>query len=306
MSWLNVTHELLAPEIIDLPRVNDRVGFLYLDAVSVRQDETGVIAYSKKGTMRVPCATTLVIFLGPGTSISQAAVLTLSRHGTTIVWTGSRGGGGVFSVARPLSSSSDYAAAQAVAWADETRRRAVARRLFLRRFPDVPLEENTDLNTLRGLEGARVRGVYAAMRKIHGLPNWRRRHAGDDLDPVNIALSVANSLLYGVAGAVIGALGLNPALGFIHSGNARSFALDLADLYKMDTAVPSAFACANVDNPGQQVRRSMRSYLADLRVHADMVRAITDVLELPRKTTDGNDILAEDGYVAGGWNQEST
>ncbi|MEZ5323156.1 MAG: type I-E CRISPR-associated endonuclease Cas1e [Microthrixaceae bacterium] len=288
--------------MVDLPRVADRVSFLYLDGAVIRQDETGVVAYSTGGNVRIPCASTLVLFLGAGTSISQSAALTLARHGTTVVWTGVEGVGASATV-RPLTSSSGLAEAQAAAWADVEQRHRIARRLFLERFPSDEVPSDTDLDTLRGLEGARVRHCYERFRRIHDLPEWRRRQRAEDLDPVNIALNVANAMLYDTAGAVIGALGLSPALGFIHAGNVRAFALDLADLYKTRSSIPSAFACAESSDPGGDVRRSMRSYLADLRIHADMVRVITGLFG-DVGSEDKNVIIGEGGYVEGGWSQE--
>lgn len=301
MSWLRETRALSLPRVIDLPRVTDRVSFLYLDAVSIRQDETGVVAHSSEGRIRIPCASTLVLFLGAGTSITQPAALTLARHGTTVVWTGVEGVG-VSAAARPLTSSSAFAEAQATAWTDPQKRRDIARRLYQFRFPEE-IGDDVDLDTLRGMEGARVRAAYDRLRRIHGIPDWRRRFSGSNLDPVNVALNVANSMLYEAAGAVVAALGFIPSLGFIHSGNARSFVLDLADLFKTSTSIPSAFACAESKDPAADARHSMRSYLADLRIHARLVRFLSELF--PVDDTETNRLIGESGYVEGGWNQES-
>ncbi len=58
---------------------------------------------------------------------------------------------------------------------------------------------------------------------------------------MNQALSAATTCLYGLVHAVVVALGCSPALGLVHTGHDRSFVYDVADLYKMDLAVPVAF-----------------------------------------------------------------
>ena len=153
------------------------------------------------------------------------------------------------------------------------------------------------------MEGQRVKATYATLRRIHHLPDWRRVHEKTDADPVNAAMNVANGMLYDVATAVIGALGMSPALGFVHSGNVRAFSLDLADLYKMETAAVSAFACALSENPTGDVRRSMRSYLSDLRVHAGMVKTIQKLFPIDTDV-DQNELTSDEGTVEGGWNQD--
>ena len=50
--------------------------------------------------------------------------------------------------------------------------------------------------------------------------------------------------LYGLAHAVIVALGCAPGLGFVHVGHECSFVYDIADLYKAEVTIPIAFEVA--------------------------------------------------------------
>ena len=61
---------------------------------------------------------------------------------------------------------------------------------------------------------------------------------------MNQALSAGNACLYGLAHAVITALGCSPGLGFIHVGHECSFVYDVADLYKAEITIPIAFEMA--------------------------------------------------------------
>ena len=63
-------------------------------------------------------------------------------------------------------------------------------------------------------------------------------------DPVNRAISAANSCLYGICHAAIVSSGYSTAIGFIHTGKMLSFVYDIADLYKVDLAIPMAFRVA--------------------------------------------------------------
>jgi CRISPR-associated protein Cas1 len=112
---------------------------------------------------------------------------------------------------------------------------------------DEPLDEQLTLEQIRGKEGVRVREAYARASRETGL-SWKgrsyRRDVWDAADPVNRALSCANSCLYGICHAAIVATGYSPALGFIHTGKLLSFVYDVADLYKADVTVPVAFRVA--------------------------------------------------------------
>ena len=86
---------LAAPTAVMLPRIADALSFVYLDVVRVVQDSTGVCALveSPRGEERVyiPTAALSCVMLGPGTSITQPALTTFARHGTTVLCVGSGG-----------------------------------------------------------------------------------------------------------------------------------------------------------------------------------------------------------------------
>lgn len=129
-------------------------------------------------------------------------------------------------------------------------------------------------------------------------------------DPVNLALSSANTCLYGIVHAAIISMGCTPALGFVHSGNQQSFIYDIADLYKAELTIPLAFTLHNASHPEQAARRSFRE---GLRLFRLMPRIVADVQRLfaPEATGDQRDDLQEElvdlwdpvtGSVPGGIN----
>src|SRR5205814_5372411 len=125
-------------------------------------------------------------------------------------------------------------------------------------FPE-PLDESLSLQQIRGMEGIRVRRAYERASQETGLP-WSgrsyRRDRWEVADPINRALSSANSCLYGICHAAIVSAGYSPALGFIHTGKMLSFVYDVADLYKPEIAIPIAFQATA--NRADQLERRFR------------------------------------------------
>ena len=108
--------------------------------------------------------------------------------------------------------------------------------MYQLRFPDEDISRLT-MQQLRGREGSRVRQVYRKASKDTGVPWSGRLYRPEDFasgDAVNQALSAGHACLYGLAHAVIVALGCAPGLGFVHVGHECSFVYDIADLYKAE------------------------------------------------------------------------
>lgn len=85
-----------------------------------------------------------------------------------------------------------------------------------------------------------------------------------------------HACLYGLAHAVIVALGCAPGLGFVHVGHECSFVYDIADLYKAEVTIPIAFevaAHAPEDLPAV-VRRRVRDAMVEHHILERMVHDI--------------------------------
>jgi CRISPR-associated protein Cas1 len=189
-------------------------------------------------------------------------MILMAESGSTCVWIGERGVR-YYAHGRTLTSSSRLIEAQARLVSNQSSRLRVARKMYAMRFPGEDVERLT-MQQLRGREGARVKTAYRTEADRAGV-EWRRR----DYDPadfggsdaLNQALSAATACLYGVVHAVVVALGASPALGFVHTGHDKSFVYDMADLYKVELAVPVAFGVAatheDADIPSE-ARRRMR------------------------------------------------
>ncbi len=254
------------PELYELTRVQDRLTFLYVERCVVDRDSNGLIAVDDAGTVAIPIASLTALLLGPGTRISHQAMVVIGESGSTAVWVGERGVR-CYAHGRSLARTARLLDAQARLVTNRTSRLNVARRMYAMRFPGEDVSTLT-MQQLRGREGARVRRAYRDAAAATGI-EWTRRNYDpanfDTQDPVNQALSAAMSAMYGLVHAVVVALGCSPGLGFVHTGHERSFVFDIADLYKAEYAIPTAFevAAGSVMDIGSQTRRAMRDLFAD-------------------------------------------
>ncbi|WP_335937034.1 type I-E CRISPR-associated endonuclease Cas1e [Streptomyces sp. PTD5-9] len=278
-----------------LPRVADSLSFLYLDMVRVVQDDTGVCAQIKVDEHRtdlvyIPTAALSCLLLGPGVSVTTPALTTLARHGTSVVCVGA-GGVRAYAGILPDSLTTHWLEQQVNCWSEPTRRLEIAVRMYGMRFPDTELPQPVTLDQLRGLEGQRMKAFYKILAQQHGIGRFRRNYRPDQWhsqDPVNLALSAANTCLYGIVHAALLALGLSPALGFVHAGTQHAFVYDIADLYKAETTLPLAFALHDSANPEQEARRRFREDLRLLRLLPRIVRDVQTLL-----TTRQTDMTAD-------------
>lgn len=110
----------------------------------------------------------------------------------------------------------------------------------------IDLAGASDLDTLRGMEGAAARAHYAGLRAV--LPpalGFRARRRRPPPDPVNAALSLGYTLLQGRAAQAAAAAGLDPLLGFLHAPvrGRDSLACDLVEALRpgVDAAIWELF-----------------------------------------------------------------
>jgi len=249
------------PSLPELVRAQDRLIFIYLEKCSVHRDSNAITATDEAGTVHIPAASLGTLLLGPGTTVTQQAMVLMAESGATAVWVGEEGVR-YYAHGRSLAHSSRLLEAQAALVVNQSARLRTAREMYAMRFPGEDTSGLT-MQQLRGREGARVRKVYREHSQRTGVP-WSRRDYDvedfEDGDAVNQALSAANTCLYGIVHSVIVALGCSPGLGFVHTGHVRSFVYDIADLYKSELTIPLAFDLATQPSIdiGGAARRTLR------------------------------------------------
>jgi CRISPR-associated protein Cas1 len=220
--------------------VSESWSFAYFEHAKIERENHALVVIDVNGETRVPVSSLCVLMLGPGTSITHAAMMSIADNGCSVVWTGEKGVRFYASGTGETRRSTNLLA-QVKAWADPGRRLDVVRRMYERRFGESL--GATSIEQARGREGVRVREAYAKVGRETGVA-WKGRKlngAWEHADPVNRALSAANACLYGVCHSVIVATGFSPSLGFLHTGKSLAFVYDIADLYKIEMVLPLAF-----------------------------------------------------------------
>ena len=116
-----------------LPKVRDSWSYLYVEHAKIDQDQKAIAIHDASGKVPVPCASLTTLMLGPGTSISHAAIRSLADNGCLVIWSGEEGvryyaqGMGETRSARNLYR-------QAALWADPATHLEVVYRMYRMRF----------------------------------------------------------------------------------------------------------------------------------------------------------------------------
>jgi len=272
-------------DLHELPKLRDGLSYLYMEHVSLDQAHMAVEAVDRDGRTMIPAAALAVLMLGPGTSITHAAVKALADNGCLLVWCG-EDGMRCYAQGTGETRKAYHLLRQAELAADPRRRMEVVMRMYRARFGEGSLEPGLDIYQLRGREGARVRQAYAEASRTYGVA-WSGRcyDRGDwgSGDPVNRALSAANALLNGLCHAGIVSGGYSPALGFIHAGKQLSFVYDIADLYKAEVTIPLAFRVASESSRDihARVRQASREAFREHRLLERILPDIDRLLGIP-------------------------
>lgn len=286
-----------------LPKIRDSWSYLYVEHCRIDQEDKAIAIHDVGGKTPVPCAVLTLLMLGPGATITHAAVRTLAENGCLVMWCGEEAVR-FYAVGMGETRSSRNLLAQASLWADPTSRLAVVVRMYRIRF-DEPVPANLTLEELRGREGIRVRRAYSEASQETGVAwegrsyrsaNWR------SADPVNRALSCANSCLYGLCHGAIVSAGFSPAIGFIHTGKMLSFVYDIADLYKTEVSIPAAFTAVKEGDAQieTRVRKACRDAFHRSRLLERVVRDIYSALALDQDVQAGEQALFDTDQAAPG------
>ena len=272
---------IVRPDLQALPQIRDRMTFLYLEHCTLNWQDGAITVTEERGCVHVPAASISALLLGPGTRITHRGMELIGDSGVTVVWVGENGVR-YYASGRPLTHRAGLLMRQAALVSNMRSHLSVARKMYQMRFPEDDVSGLT-MQQLRGREGARVRRIYRQASEKWNIPWNGRQYDPEDYaagDPVNQALSAGHACLYGLAHAVIAALGCSPGLGFVHVGHECSFVYDVADLYKAETTIPIAFEIAAQDAPdiGAAVRRRMRDEMMRLHLLERMTKDIQFLL----------------------------
>lgn len=263
--------------------LKNRISLFSVEYGIVERDGSALVVVDRNGVRaQLPVGATAVLMLEPGTSITHAAIQLCAEARTLIIWTG-EAGVRVYSAGQEGAAHSYRLLRQAKLALNPKTRLAVAREMYRIRFGEEAPKKRS-IQQLRGMEGARVRARYKQLADQYSI-EWKGRNydrtnwAGQDA--INRAVSAANSCLYGLCHAAILIGGYSAAIGFIHTGYPLAFVHDLADIWKMDLAVETAFKVVAVDdqNVATRVRHLLRDEFRATGLLDDIVPSISSILD---------------------------
>jgi CRISPR-associated protein Cas1 len=290
-------------DLAKLPKIRDSYSYLYVEHCRIEQDAKSIAFFDADGKTSVPTANLSLLMIGPGSTITHAAINALADNGCLVMWSG-EGAVRFYAMGLGETRGSRRLLRQAYLSSLPTLRLRVVRRMYEMRFAEE-LSDDLTLEQIRGREGVRVRTAYSRASAETGVPwNGRNYNRGSwlDADPVNRALSAANSCLYGICHAAIVSTGYSPALGFIHTGRMLSFVYDIADLYKADITIPLAFQIVrdSEDDIERRVRHSLRDIFHETRLLSRIIPDIENALDI--KTDDAEvEFDLDDSALGGLW-----
>jgi CRISPR-associated protein Cas1 len=67
-----------------LPKVRDSLSYLYVEHCRIDQDDKAIALHDADGKTLVPCASLTMLLVGPGTSMTHAAIKTLAENGCLV------------------------------------------------------------------------------------------------------------------------------------------------------------------------------------------------------------------------------
>lgn len=244
--------------------------------------------------VQIPHQTVSMILLGPGSTVTHDALRLLARHGTLMAAVG-EDGVRCYTAPPLMPDRSDIARRQAELWGNPRRRISVARHMYALRLGEVL--PHRDLDTLRGIEGSRVKATYQLMAQRYGI-DWKGRHYDranpNATDIPNQAINHAATAVQAAAAIAVQAVGAIPQLGFIHEDSGQSFILDIADLFRDTITLQIAFTVAKKAETDSQtvdrlVRREAATVFRKQDVIPSMIDRIKQVIRMEEANAAGHD-----------------
>lgn len=265
----------------ELPKLRDSLSYLFVEHVVVERAQHAIELIRKEGRVLVPAAALSLLMLGPGTSITHAAIKLLAEYGCSVLWTG-EDGIRLYAQGTGETRRAYHLMRQAELVCNPQERARVVVRMYEKRF-GAAIDPDLSLQQVRGMEGSRVRSAYTQASQEYGVP-WEGRiydrKDWNNADTINRALSAANALLNGICHAAIVAGGYSPALGFIHQGRQLSFVYDIADLYKTEITIPISFQVVSESEASveRRVREACRTKFYQVKLLERILKDVDDLL----------------------------
>ena len=129
----------LPRDLHELPKLRDSLSYIYIEKAIIERDNNAIVFIRENERIPVPISAVTVLMLGPGTSITHAAIKIICDSGCMAVWCGE--GNPLLCFWNGETRSSSNLLRQAKYCMDELKHLEVVRRLYYLRFPVLTLRE---------------------------------------------------------------------------------------------------------------------------------------------------------------------
>lgn len=295
-----------------------RSNIYFLEHCRVMQKDGRVLYLTEKSKQEnyfnIPICNTIVILLGEGTSITQAAARMLAQAGVLF---GFCGGGGT-----PLfngnniefvTPQSEYRPPEFVQqwlsfwYRDDLRLQAAkqlqrCRLLFIRKVWSANRELNqfgltisdelnstlneysehndkaSSISELLTIEARFTKLLYKYAATTLLKSEFTRSREGESSDLANSFLDHGNYLAYGLAASVLWVLGIPHAFALMHGKTRRgALVFDVADIIKDAVVLPWAFVCAARNDQDNSFRKQLVVVFNELKVMDYMFNTVQQI-----------------------------
>lgn len=264
---------------------NDKLPFVYFEMGNVNVQEASLVYSNKNESYIVPAGRFNTMFLGPGITITHSAVKFCMQTECLLVWVG-QDITKCYGTLPAHNRSSKNLIHQTYLFYKK-------KNLLLKRYYEMRFGKSLisigkpSAEKIRGIEGNFMKKVYIENAKKYGIPYSGRMKAGEwDKNTIyNKAISISNSLLYGMSCSVIIAMGYLPCFGILHKGDTLSLVFDIADLYKHKFSIPlgfefaKEFAKTDIDKIEPEIRRKALSRIKDMKLIEQMIDDIEKLFD---------------------------
>lgn len=230
-------------ELYKIP-VKDKLPIVFLSKTKLYVSENCIYA----NDVPIPTSNIACLILGAGTSITNKVAKVLNEDRCYTIFT-DQFGLAVYSIGRFYNSDTNCLQKQIRRLSHNTEN-VVYRMFYLRSDKNIEMKKiilEKNINKIRGYEGSSVKKIYTSLAKEYNIEWSGRNYYPERGDIVNLYLNIFNNYLYSICEACIISMGFSPSIGFIHSGNSRSFVFDIADIFKFQFSVPLAFELASTE-----------------------------------------------------------
>jgi len=258
--------------------LKNRIPFIFLEKCKITVVGNSFSILTENGISKIPIEMFSVIFIEPGVTISHSA-LKMAAQSNTLIFIISEQSTKIYSF-NNFKYDPNRVKTQFLNESDNILKRKVAVKLLEMRF-NKKMPNKRSINQLRGIEGSLMKEEYKRLSIKYDVP-WigRKIENFEKLDEINKCISIGNSCLYGIVEAAIVTYGYLPSIGFLHSGNERSFVFDIADIFKLRTVLPLAFDISSDDNKSwKNMKNECRNLFYKEKIMIDIFNILEDLFE---------------------------